>query len=119
MYNQSHAYRKQEVLSASPLHLVIMAYDLAIRSCDQKDMATALKAVSALRDALDYNYAEIAMNLLSLYNWCLDCIRKQEYKQAKQTLVELREAWVTIEAQMNAPKTQAVATGVSMAVRSA
>lgn len=119
MYNQSHAYRKQEVLSASPLHLVIMAYDLAIRSCDQKDMATALKAVSALRDALDYNYAEIAMNLLSLYNWCLDCIRKQEYTQAKQTLIELREAWVTIENQMNAPKAQAVSTGVSMAVRSA
>ncbi|NLF49713.1 MAG: flagellar protein FliS [Leptolinea sp.] len=119
MYNQSHAYRKQEVLSASPLHLVIMAYDLAIRSCDQKDMATALKAVSALRDALDYNYAEIAMNLLSLYNWCLDCIRKQEYAQAKQTLIELREAWVTIENQMNAPKVQAVSTGVSMAVRSA
>ncbi len=46
------------------------------------------------------------MNLLSLYNWCLDCIRKQEYKQAKQTLVELREAWITIENQMNAPKPQ-------------
>ncbi len=46
MYSQSQAYRKQEVLSATPLHLVIMAYDLAIRSCDQKDMATALKAVS-------------------------------------------------------------------------
>jgi flagellin-specific chaperone FliS len=119
MYNQSHAYRKQEVLSATPLHLVIMAYDLAIRSCDQKDMATALKAVSGLRDALDYNYAEIAMNLLSLYNWCLDCIRKQEFAQAKQTLVELREAWITIENQMNAPKPQVIATGVSMAVRSA
>jgi len=119
MYNHSQIYRKQEVLTASPLHLVIMAYDLAIRSCDQKDMVTALKAVSALRDALDYNYAEIAMNLLSLYNWCLDCIRKQEYKQAKQTLVELRDAWVTIENQMNAPRTQQVSAGVTVAVHSA
>jgi flagellin-specific chaperone FliS len=119
MYSHSQAYRKQEVLTASPLHLVIMAYDLAIRSCDQKDMATALKAVSALRDALDLNYAEIAMNLLSLYNWTLECIRKQEYKQAKQTLVELRDAWITIEHQMNAPKSQQVSAGVSMAVRSA
>jgi flagellin-specific chaperone FliS len=119
MYNHSQIYRKQEVLSASPLHLVIMAYDLAIRSCDQKDMATALKAVSALREALDYDYAEIAMNLLSLYNWCLDCIRSQEYKQARQTLVELRDAWVTIETQMNSPKTQQVYTGATVAVHSA
>jgi flagellin-specific chaperone FliS len=119
MYSQSQVYRKQEVISATPLHLVIMAYDLAIRSCDQKDMPTALKAVSALRDALDYDYAEIAMNLLSLYNWCLDCIRRQEYKQAKQTLFELREAWVTIETQMNTPKSQQVRTGASVAVRSA
>jgi flagellin-specific chaperone FliS len=119
MLSQSQAYRHQEVLSATPLHLVIMAYDLAIRSCTQKDMVTALKAVSALRDALDYDYAEIALNLLSLYNWCLDCIRKEEYHQAKQTLTELREAWVTIEIQMNAPKTQQVSSGVSMAARAA
>jgi flagellin-specific chaperone FliS len=117
MFSQSQAYRRQEVLSATPLHLVIMAYDLAIRSCDKKDMATALKAVSALREALDYDYAEIALNLFTLYNWCLDCIRKEEYNQAKQTLSELREAWVMIETQMNAPKTQQLANGVSMAAR--
>ncbi|MEI8131617.1 MAG: flagellar export chaperone FliS [Leptolinea sp.] len=119
MYSQSQAYRKQEVLSASPLHLVIMAYDLAIRSCDQKDMQTALKAVSALRDALDYDYAEIALNLFSLYNWCLDCIRKEEYAQAKQTLAELRGAWVMIETKMNAPKIQQATSEVSMAARAA
>lgn len=119
MYNQSQAYRKQEVLSATPLHLVIMAYDLAIRSCDQKDMVTALKAVTALRDALDLNYAEIAMNLLSLYNWCLDCIRKEDYGQAKTTLFELREAWVTVENQMNAPRHAQNPVGVSLAARTA
>jgi flagellin-specific chaperone FliS len=119
MFSQSQAYRRQEVLSATPLHLVIMAYDLAIRSCDKKDMATALKAVSALRDALDYDYAEIAFNLLTLYNWCLECIRKEEFNQARQTLYDLREAWVMIENQMNAPKTQQVSTGVPLAARAA
>jgi flagellin-specific chaperone FliS len=119
MYNQSQAYRRQEVLTATPLHLVIMAYDLAILSCDKKDMVTALKAVSGLRDALDYDYAEIALNLLSLYNWTLDCIRKEDFGQAKQTLSELREAWVTIENQMNAPKQPQNTVGVSMAARAA
>jgi flagellin-specific chaperone FliS len=119
MFSQSQAYRRQEVLSATPLHLVIMAYDLAIRSCDQKDMVTALKAVSALREALDYDYAEVALNLLSLYNWCLDCIRKEEFHQAKQTLSDLREAWVMIETQTNAPKTQQHSTGVPLAARAA
>jgi flagellin-specific chaperone FliS len=119
MFSQSQIYRRQEVLSATPLHLVIMAYDLAIRSCDQRDMEMALKSIGALRDALDYDYAEIALNLLSLYNWCLDCIRKEEFGQAKQTLSELREAWVLIETQMNAPKTQQLTNGVSMAARAA
>lgn len=119
MYNQSQVYRKQEVLSATPLHLVIMAYDLAIKSCEQKDMVTALKAVSALRDALDFNYAEIAINLMSLYNWCLDCIRKEEYAQAKSTLSELRDAWVTVETQMNAPRHNQTSVSVSLAARTA
>jgi len=117
MYSGSQEYRRQEVLSATPLHLVIMAYDLAIRACDQKDIATALNAVSALRDALDFEYGEIANNLLSLYQWCLDCIRKQEFESAKHTLVDLREAWITIEKQLNTRTAPALQPGTLAALR--
>jgi flagellin-specific chaperone FliS len=99
MYQAAYAnqYKKQEVISASPLHLVIMAYDLAIRSCERQDFNKAVTTISALRDCLDLDYPEVSNGLFSLYQWCLDCIRKGDYASASTTLNELRGAWVATE----------------------
>jgi flagellin-specific chaperone FliS len=90
-------YRQQDVMNASPLRLVIMTYDLAIRSCEQHDISKAIKTISALRDALDLDYPEISNGLFRLYQWCLDCVRKGDYASAITTLTELRGAWVITE----------------------
>jgi flagellar protein FliS len=90
-------YQQQDVMSASPLRLVIMTYDLAIRACEQQDFAKAVKTISALRDTLDLNYPEVSTGLFRLYQWCLDCIRKGDYATASSTLGELRGAWVATE----------------------
>jgi flagellin-specific chaperone FliS len=90
-------YRKQDVMSASPLRLVIMTYDLAIRACEQQDFAKAAKTISALRDALDLDYPEVSVGLFRLYQWCLECIRKSDYASAITTLTELRSAWAATE----------------------
>jgi flagellar protein FliS len=90
-------YRQQDVMSASPLRLVIMTYDLAIHSCEQQDFAKAVKTISALRDTLDLDYPEVSTGLFRLYQWCLDCIRKGDYASAITTLSELRSAWAVTE----------------------
>ncbi len=90
-------YRQQDVMGASPIHLVVMAYDVAIASCEKQDFARATKAITILRDALNFDYAEAAVGLFRLYQWCLDCIRQGDYGAALQTLRELREAWATVE----------------------
>ena len=90
-------YRRQDVMGASPIHLVVMAYDIAITACEQGDFARATKAVSVLKDALNFDYANVAVGLFRLYQWCLDCIRQGDYNSALQTLRELREAWATVE----------------------
>jgi len=92
-------YRTQDVMGASPVRLVVMAYDVAINACERQDFKRAVQAVSLLRDALNFDYAEVAMGLFSLYQWCLDCIRKNDYQAAKQTLQELRDAWAMVEKQ--------------------
>ena len=99
MYQSTYhnQYRKQDVMSASPLRLVIMTYDLAIRACEQQDFAKAAKTISALRDALDLDYPEVSAGLFRLYQWCLDCIRKNDYASAITTLTELRGAWAETE----------------------
>lgn len=90
-------YRKQDVMGASPIHLVVMAYDIAITACEKGDFVRATKAVSILKDALNFDYADVAVGLFQLYQWCLDCIRQEDYNSALQTLRELREAWAAVE----------------------
>jgi flagellin-specific chaperone FliS len=99
MYQETYhrKYKQQDVMSASPLRLVIMTYDVAIRACEQQDFAKATKTISALRDTLDLNYPDVSLGLFRLYQWCLDCIRKGDYVSAITTLTELRGAWVTTE----------------------
>lgn len=111
MYQDAYRnrYKQQDVMSASPLRLVIMTYDLAIRSCEQKDFEKAIKTISALRDTLDMDYPDVALGLFRLYQWCLDCIRKGDYASAIATLSELRGAWAqteqTIVARQSAART--------------
>jgi flagellar protein FliS len=106
MYQSAYQkqYRQQEIISASPLRLVIMTYDLAIRSCEQKDFDKAIQTVSALRDALDLDYPEVSTGLFRLYQWCLDCVRKGDYASAITTLSELRGAWVLTEQKITASR---------------
>lgn len=99
---QSSEYRFQEVMGASPLRLVIMSYDVAIQACQQKDFSRATRAISVLRDALNFEYDETAMTLFGLYQWCLDCIRKDDFQEAIDILTDLRDAWQTAEKQMGA-----------------
>ncbi|NMC11368.1 MAG: flagellar protein FliS [Chloroflexi bacterium] len=110
-------YRKQDVLGASPIHLVVMAYDIAITACEKGDFVRATKAVSVLKDALNFDYANVAVGLFRLYQWCLDCIRQGDYNSALQTLRELREAWETVERRympIPAPATQSYSTAASL-----
>jgi flagellar protein FliS len=99
MHNPYRAleFRTNDVRGASPIRLVVMAYDLAIFACEQKDYKRSTQAISVLRDALGNEYGEIAEGLFGLYQWCLDCIRQGDYHSAKTTLTDLREAWKDIE----------------------
>jgi flagellin-specific chaperone FliS len=107
-------YKQQEVQGASPIRLVVMAYDLAIVACDQKDFEKAVRTISALRDALDYDYPEVSGRLLRIYQWCLECIRRDDFASAKTALVELREAWAIVEKRLNTTNNvQITSTGLA------
>lgn len=97
----SQEYRQQDVMGASPVHLVVMAYDVAILACEQKNFEKATRAVSLLRDALDFDAGEATLGLFRLYQWCLDRMRAGDFASAGHTLRELREAWSTVEKQLS------------------
>ncbi len=90
-------YRKMDVEGRQPIRLVVMAYDLAILSCERQDFEKAVKSVQALQNALDFDYPEAAGGLLAIYQWVMECLRKKDYDGAKNILLELRQAWAQVE----------------------
>ena len=90
---QSNQYRQQDVMGATPIHLVVMAYDVAIRACEKKDFEKAVKTIGLLQNALDFDYPEVSMGLFRLYQWCLENLRHGDFATAAATLTELRTSW--------------------------
>ncbi|MBA4292094.1 flagellar export chaperone FliS [bacterium] len=122
--NSVHQYRKAAVNSASPLQLVIMLYDGAIRFMNQAKDAMekrelerqneackrAQDIISELMSCLDLKQGgEIAQNLFALYTFTFDRIVQANIEdnpvlidQSIQVLAELRESWATLEQQSQA-----------------
>ncbi len=98
--NAAYTYRANQVFGASPLELLIMGYDAALIGCGQRDLERTIKALSVLREALDFNYDEdIAMGFFKLYQYCADLARKDEFDEAAHLLRELRNTWVQVKEQ--------------------
>lgn len=104
----NNEYRENDVLGASPVRLVGIVYDVAIKASEQGDFVKTTQALSLLRDGLDMDQGEIAVTLFAIYQWCLDCIRKEDFGTALDSLRALRETWSELERQSVAVPAQAL-----------
>jgi len=110
------AYRKQDVLTAGPIDLIVMLYDalkkniiLGKRGIEKKDVPGAHKSLmkaqmilTELINSLDMNY-EISDELLSLYEFALKNIADANLHKNTEPLEpiiemvdSIREAWKEI-----------------------
>lgn len=93
-------YIQTQIMSADPLQLVILTYDVAISSCRTHNRDKALRAVGELQVALNHEEGgQLAADLLSLYLYCTDLIRQNHYDEASKILSELRQTWVELRKQ--------------------
>lgn len=114
-----HEYRKQSVNGASPLQLIIMLYDGALRFMEagraamvardlQKQNTSLQKAqqiILELTACLDMRQGgEIAQNLFALYTFSYNQLvsaniedRPELIDGAMRTMRDLRESWVELE----------------------
>lgn len=119
--NGANAYRKNAAMGASPVQLVVMLYDGALRFAEEgkramieknyevqnEKLQRAQKIVMELMGSLDFEKGgEIAKNLLGLYEFTLNELIEgnitdspERIGNAQSTLRELREAWVVIQKQ--------------------
>ena len=120
-------YRKAAVTSASPLELVVMLYDGALKFMEagkrsmelgdtykqNEDLKRAQRIIAELTACLDMQRGgEIAQNLAALYSFAYDRLvqgniydRTDYVDQSIKVLSELREGWSTLVSQDKAPKT--------------
>jgi len=85
MLNSYQAYKQQSVMTMTPVEMLIMLYDGALKeiyivrqafeleprdlSIINKGLQKAQKIINYLKLSLDTNYT-VALNLLSLYDYC-------------------------------------------------
>ncbi|HVT11062.1 MAG TPA: flagellar export chaperone FliS [Fimbriimonadaceae bacterium] len=120
-------YQKGAVNGASPVQLVIMLYDGALRfmeagkyamaACDlekqNNNLQKAQKIIMELMSCLDMqNGGDIAKNLLALYTFAYDQLVQANIKDEPggiensiQIFSQLRESWVEIERTYKAQQT--------------
>jgi flagellin-specific chaperone FliS len=107
-------YRTQSLEGASPVRLVVMAFDAALVACERHDLARSTQVVGTLRDSLNFDEQEAAVGFYRLYQWVLDCIRAGDWAAAIKTLRELRTAWAEIERRQNPVRSSIAATALVM-----
>jgi flagellin-specific chaperone FliS len=91
--NVYRQYREQQILSATPMQLLLMVYDEATVSCEARDKQRAGRAITELIGALNFEAGEIAGDLFRLYEYCLMEIRRSRFSEAATILRRLKQAW--------------------------
>lgn len=121
---QLFEYRKQAVSTASPLQLVIMLYDGALRFMEagkraieardvdrqNTNLQKAQRILTELISCLDMRAGnEISQNLFGLYTYCYNTLvtaniedRADLVDQPIRIMSDLRDSWVQIENQQRA-----------------
>ena len=96
------AYKQGQVTGASPGQLVLMLYDHIIKCLNESDQRGACEGIVELMGALDVDYQEISGRLFSLYEFCLEQVKRGNTEEACKMLSEMREMWATALSKMTA-----------------
>ena len=126
MVNAAEAYKRQQVLTATPEQLTLMLYNgclkfigegiEAVKNKKYEDANTNLqkaqRIISEFRLTLNMDY-EISHQLFPLYNYVYDRLVEGNMKsdtapldEAKEIITELRDAWVGAMKKARAEKNQ-------------
>ncbi|MGD9140150.1 MAG: flagellar protein FliS [bacterium] len=101
-YDGVDAYKQSQVTGASPGQLVLMLYDHVLKCLKESDQRGACKGIVELMGALDVDYQEISGRLFSLYEFCLEQVKKGNTEEACKMLTEMRDMWATAINKMTA-----------------
>lgn len=91
--SSKNPYVLQQIRGASSEKLILMLYDIGLKSCRTKDRIKAAKVLVELISALNFDYKEIALEYFDLYRYALDCVHRGEFEETIMVFEGLREVW--------------------------
>ncbi len=86
-------YRKEQLTNLSPVQVINKLLEVAIRACKQGDKRLALRAITELILALNFEHKEIALGFFRLYDYCKQRIHSGDMDEAIFVLEDLRATW--------------------------
>jgi len=89
----ANPYLTQKIMSASPDQLIAYIYEAGATACATKDRYKAARAVSALIQALNFEYKETATTFFNVYRYLNRLIIKGRFDEARDVFVELKNTW--------------------------
>ncbi|TDI83635.1 MAG: flagellar protein FliS [Caldithrix sp.] len=90
---RENPYLVQQIRTASPEKLILMLYEIGLRSCRAGQREKAARVFVELISALDFDYKAVAMEYFDLYRYALDQVHSGQFQNAIMVLEGLREVW--------------------------
>ena len=86
-------YKKNEIMSLTPVQMILKLYDYVIVNCKKHDAPKAIAGLTQLIAALNFEYKEVALGFFKIYRYCQDRVRKERFDEVAELIGELRSAW--------------------------
>ena len=92
----SNPYLAQQVKTATPEKLILMLYAQGMKSCQAQDNQKAVKILTELIAALNFEYNEIAGSMFDLYRYALDEVHKRNFDNAYVVFEGMHDIWENV-----------------------
>ncbi len=88
-----HAYQSSRLIGCSHVDLLVLAYDSAIKACNQQDGRRALSIIQALQRSLqEQEHIGLATQLNQFYNVSISLLSKRHFSETVALLSMMRDA---------------------------
>jgi flagellin-specific chaperone FliS len=92
-YSQVSDYLRNDAMSLTPTEVVLKLYDFAILNIKKNQPQRAMRAITELIVALNFDYKDFSLGLYRLYQYCREKIIEGKPNDALEILEGLRDAW--------------------------
>lgn len=86
-------YKRNEIMSATPVQLILRVFDYVIVNCKKHDAEKVNAGLTQLIASLNFDYRDISLGFFRIYRYCQNQTGKGNFDEVEKHITELRSAW--------------------------